>query len=95
MKTKLPAAITTQDEAEDFLNELFENGEHFHPEEDAENIINLETKEAIFTSQEAKKLNQLMGVMLYEIADFDPCEYLEELREEEERRNKLARPEEF
>ncbi len=91
MKTNLDRTITTQDEAESFLSELFDNGESFHPEDDARNIIKFATAERIFTDEEADKLNDLMS-SIYEILDFDPCGYLLDLQEEEERRMKLARP---
>jgi hypothetical protein len=99
MKTNLNRTITTQDEAEDFLNELFENGEDFHPEDDARNIIRFATGERLFTDEEADKLNDLMSSMYDKDfdadADFDPCGYLLDLQEEEDRRMKLARPAEF
>ena len=97
MKTNLNRTISTQEEAEDFLNELFENGESFHPEDDAKNIIKIATGVRIFTDEEADKLNELMS-SIYEIKDadedFDACGYLLDLQEEEDRRMNLARPNE-
>jgi len=98
MKTNLNRTITTQEDAEYFLSELFENGESFHPEDDARNIIKFATGERIFTDEEADKLNDLMS-SIYEIQDsdedFDACGYLLDLQEEEDRRMKLARPDQF
>lgn len=42
MKTNLPAAITTIDEAKAFLTELHANGESYHPEDDAHDVELLE-----------------------------------------------------
>ena len=57
MKTKLPISIKTKIEAEKFLKELHDNGEVFHPEDDAHDIswngVNVSKKEA-------DQLNKLM-----------------------------------
>jgi hypothetical protein len=92
MKTNLDRTITTQDEAEDFLNELFENGESFHPEDSAHEIVWASCPTP--THNEMIKLNNLMNATFH-FDGFDPCEYLEELREEEDRRMKLARPSDY
>jgi hypothetical protein len=99
MKTNLNRTISNQDDAENFLRELFENGESFHPEDDAHNIIRIATGERLFTDEESDKLNDLMSSM-YEVGfdcddDFDPCGYFLDLQEEEERRMKLARPTDY
>lgn len=39
MKTTLPTAINTIEEAKTFLTELNTNGEAYHPEDDAHDII--------------------------------------------------------
>lgn len=84
MKTKLPERISTIDEAKVFLTELYNNGESFHPEDDA-NDIAWEIGDEIPTHKEAEKLNELMediynlpgndgrhcGAMV-----FDPCEFI-------------------
>jgi len=93
MKTNLDRTITTQDEAEDFLSELFENGESFHPEDDAHQII--WSCNPAPTDEECDKLNTLISQIynLPNYPEFDPCEYFCELHEEEDRRMNLARPE--
>lgn len=95
MKTNLDRTITTQDEAEAFLSELFENGESFHPEDAAQDIIWALPKEQQPTRNECVMLNNLMNECFHVSDEFDPCEYLNDLREEEERRMKLARPDQF
>jgi len=40
MKTNLNRTISTQDEAEDFLNELFENKEYFNPDPEKRHFDN-------------------------------------------------------
>jgi len=101
MKTKLPEAIKTIEEAENFLSALHENGESFHPEDDAHDIIwNSIPEEHKPTKAECDQLNKLM-TDIYEIdgndvnTGFDPCGYLLDLIGEEERRDKLARPSEY
>ena len=93
MKTNLNRTITNQEEAEAFLSELFENGESFHPEDDAHQII--WSCEQPPTAEECDKLNVLMNDCI-NVGDgeFDVCKYLEDLRMEEERRMNLARPNE-
>lgn len=77
MKTKLPLAITTIEEAKILLTALNNNGEAFHPEDDANECFDTLTKE------ECDQLNKLMGD-IYNLDGneshlsmiFDPCEYL-------------------
>lgn len=101
MKTTLPESISTQEEAEKFLSELFENNEHYHPEDSAKDQIYLKTGERVFNDEDAEKLDKLMSdIYMLSGGDhanpiFDPCEYLLEMEEEEERRNKLSRPTEY
>lgn len=59
MKTQLPEAINTIDEAKQFLTALRNNNESYCPEDDAREIV-WETCEAP-TPEECKKLNKLMG----------------------------------
>lgn len=86
MKTRLPERIATVTEAEAFLNELFYNGEQFHPEESAFDIIRMNTDgsgyECKFSEAEAEHLDRLMDE-IYNLPGndrhpmaFDPCEYL-------------------
>ncbi len=81
MKTKLPVAITTVDEAKAFLSELYKNDESYHPEDDANDIEwdgdNPPTK------QECDQMNKLMDD-IYSLKGqegnlakvFCPCEFL-------------------
>jgi len=69
MKTQLPNSITSVQDAEKLLTELFENNEQFHPEDDA-------TQEGIFTLEEGIMLNQLMKEIYDLPGDFDPCAFL-------------------
>ena len=80
MKTNLPYSINTIEEAKAFLFDLHQNGESYHPEDDAFDIINAEQL-PLFTIEEAEQLNNLFG----EIANlsrgdhetlFDASEYL-------------------
>lgn len=77
MKTNLDREINCDQDAEQFLQELIDNNEHYHPEEDAHDIEWL-TVNCSF--EEAEKLNGLMtriydGIMMGEITK-DPCEYI-------------------
>lgn len=79
MKTNTNITITTSEEAKVFLSELYTNDEDYHPEDGAETIINFKTGENVFSEEEAEKLNKLMN-SVYEVADFDPCEFLLDLQ---------------
>jgi hypothetical protein len=72
MKTILPEHITTIEEAEKLLTDLHNNGESFHPEDDANDIIWV--CEAP-TAQECDHLNVLMSD-IYNLNGFDPCDFL-------------------
>ena len=74
MKTKLPIHIHTKAQARKFLSQLFANDEAYHPEDDANDIINLDHKN-VFTPAEARSLNILMDE-IYTIRGFDPCDYI-------------------
>ena len=72
MKTQLPTEIKTIKDAEQFLTELSKNGESFHPEDDAHDIIwSGETP----STSECDQLNKLMDD-IYQLEDFDPCGFL-------------------
>ena len=72
MKTKLPKRINTISEAKAFLTALHNNGEAFHPDDDAHDIVwNTSTP----TNQELDLLNTLMGDIL-NLNGFDPYEFL-------------------
>ena len=84
MKTKLPDKITTWEQAKDFLRELHDNGEHYHPEDDAFDVCWGGYKEP--SDEEKAKLNQLMDNIysLPEMKDYPnvdqcPCGFLNEL----------------
>lgn len=72
MKTHLPESIQTVCQAEQFLRELNNNSEVFHPEDNAHDIV---WQSAPPTPDEADRLNRLMDD-IYELSNFDPCEYL-------------------
>lgn len=82
MQTTLPTQITTRQEAQKLLFDLHTNGEAFHPEDDANGLVN---SYVLFTKEEGEKLNSLMN-QIYELKGndgrhtepmiFDPCEYL-------------------
>jgi hypothetical protein len=78
MRTKLPEAIKTKEEAAAFITELFNNHESFHPEDDATQINWYQLKEEQEpTHEECVQLNKLMDD-IYEL-DFDACGLLLEL----------------
>ena len=56
MKTKLPESITTVDEAKVLLKTLNDNGEHFHPEDSAEDCFDMNTPEDEAWCKQASKL---------------------------------------
>lgn len=72
MKTQLPLEIKTIKGAEQFLTDLYNNGESFHPEDDAHEII---WSGKAPTESECNQLNELMDA-IYQLEDFDPCEHL-------------------
>lgn len=71
MKTNLKRQIRNKFDAMGFLEQLHLNGESFHPEDDAHDII-FETE---VSSAERDKLNILMNEV-YEVEDFDACEFI-------------------
>lgn len=78
MKTVLPPAIQTIEQAKDFLKALHDNDEAFHPEDDAHDIT-WRTCEP--TDQEKDVLNRRMSEIYDLPGAFDPCGYLLELME--------------
>lgn len=76
MKTTLPEQITTIEEAQEFLLELHRNGESYHPEDQAKNVVWYNVPEPHRpTKQEQKQLDKLMGQIL-NMEGFDPCAFL-------------------
>ena len=80
MKTKIPDSIKTIEESKTFLTDLYNNGESFHPEDDANDCIG-----HIATLEEGNKINDLMAD-IYNLPGNDgkhdnsiifcPCEFL-------------------
>ena len=76
MKTVLPNEIKTVEQAKAFLTDLHNNGEAYHPEDDAHEIVwNTEERP---TTNDMNMLNFLMDE-IYKLPDFDPCEFLLDL----------------
>lgn len=80
MKTTLPTAINSIDEAKAFLSELYKNNESYHPEDNAHSMV-WSTVDPTF--KERTQLNKLMddiynlpGNESHSKLIFDPCEFL-------------------
>lgn len=77
MKTKLPEAITTVEEAKAFITDLFNNGEGYHPEDDAFDVIWTSSNPTIVEKMQLNKLMadiyDLPGNEDYRNMVFDPC----------------------
>lgn len=84
MKTKLPDAITSIEEAKAFLTDLYNNGESYHPEDNAHDVDwNVPHNVTVPDFAECEHLNKLMddiyklpGNDNIESMAFDPCEFL-------------------
>jgi hypothetical protein len=76
LQTVLPAAITTVDEAKTFLQQLFNNGESYHCEDDANDCLR-----GIVTKEQGNLLNKLMADC-FKLKDFDPCAFLLDINPE-------------
>ena len=72
MKTNLPSAINTIEEAETFLRVLHENGEAFHPDDNAHDIVWCTSAPS---RKELEQLNKLMSD-ISRLKDFDEYEFL-------------------
>lgn len=90
MKTILPEKITTIPEAQAFLSALVKNGESYHPEDNAHDIIvGHDINTHLFKKHEADHLNRLMEDIYYLEGNngnhrnpiFDPCEFLNNIEE--------------
>lgn len=83
MKTNLPYQITSIQEAKDFLTELHHNGEAFHPEDDALDIVwrgdDPETWELYRLNALMKDIYNLEGNEDPQNMIFDPCGFLLDL----------------
>ncbi len=79
MKTILTTSIYTQDQAVKFITDLYNNGESYHPEDNANDLVG-----DPFTKEEGDQLNKLMQDIynlegnkgMYPNLTFDPCELL-------------------
>ena len=71
MKTNLNIEIRSQEDAEAFLVALNDNGEAFHPEDDAHDV--LWSRMDIPSKDDLDRLNELMEACF---AFCDPCEIL-------------------
>lgn len=69
MQTVLPDAITSPEEADKFLTDLFNNGESFHPDDSAHEV-NWDLG-YIPSEEECEHLNKLMQDVLA-IPGYDP-----------------------
>jgi hypothetical protein len=86
MKTPLPTDIKTIEQAKEFLSALHGNGETFHPEDDAFDILWNMPEQDMPTMAECERLNKLMDE-IYNLEGnndpqnmvFDPCGYLLDL----------------
>lgn len=88
MKTPLPKEIKTVEQAKEFLKSLHENGEDYHPEDDAFEVVWNMPEQDTPNEQERDQLNKLMED-IYNLPGndgghdnsiaFDPCSYLLEL----------------
>jgi hypothetical protein len=69
--------ITSAADAEGFLFQLYQLGLSFHPEDNAQDVINGATGRPLFTYADAEQINNRM----YEVHIFmaDPCAYLLDL----------------
>lgn len=75
MKTKLPEKIETEEQAKAFLQELINNGEIYHPEDQAEDIIFNLPFDQMPSVEDCMQLNVLMD-QIYALDTFDPCEFI-------------------
>lgn len=78
MLTNIPESITTLQQAKDYLTELYNNCESYHPEDNAFSIVWGSTNP---TEAEMHQLNKAMSD-IYKLTEtpegkwFDPCEFL-------------------
>lgn len=76
MKTVIPERINSVTEAMNFMKELYDNGESFHPEDSAFDIIKHGSQDRLFTDEEAEKIDERMLDISALLEHFDPCSYL-------------------
>ena len=75
METILPQTIKFIPAAKEFLSELHKNGETYHPEDDAHDIVWGMPIDTQPTRKECDQLNNLMDEINI-LEGFDACEYL-------------------
>lgn len=83
LKTKLPPAITTVEEAKAFLSDLHNNGEEYHCEDDAGDCLaecGITPEEAIHCNKLMKEIYCLPGNEDSNNMAIDPCGFLIDLR---------------
>ncbi len=98
MKTNLPKEITTVEQAKLFLTELYKNGEQFHPEDNAHDVIFELPQEQMPTKKECDHLNKLMQDIYdlpgnkdkYPNLALDPCEVIMNLFEADQKKRRLT-----
>jgi hypothetical protein len=73
MKTNLNRVIESEQDALEYLWELYDNGEAYHPEDDASDIVYRST-DIQPNEDEIEQLNSLMECVYMYI--YDPCEIL-------------------
>lgn len=74
MNALFTTPITNTGAAEIFLFQLHDLGLSFHPEDNAQSIINAKSGEAVFTTEEAVAINARMEEVFMYLDD--PCDYL-------------------
>jgi len=73
MKSYFTTPITTEDDSINFIHSLHKDEILFHPEDDANDIIDRDGKR-LFTEEEAFELNNRLDEV-YQYMN-DPCEYI-------------------
>lgn len=85
LKTSIPDTITTIDQAKEYLKQLFDNNESYHPDDSADSI----SWDVELTPEKAAQMDILMN-SIYNLpctgeysynCFFDPCAYIMELGE--------------
>jgi hypothetical protein len=70
LKTVLPAKITTIEQAKQYLTDLYNNSESYHPEDSASDCLDID-------AETGAKMDELMEqVYGFFSDDFDPCGFL-------------------
>jgi len=83
LKTKLPDTIRTIEQAKSYLTELHKNGESYHPDESAFEIV--WQFEGDPPRHQLLSLDRLMD-QIHKIEGFNACDFLNSLIEQEEKK---------